>query len=198
VTRSRSAFTLIEVLVTIALVAALFTLILQFGRYFAVGYNTGEQVFSELREAGLILERIRADAERWAIDPARPDLGFAVAAGQTSFTRSADGRLETVTYVFSRERGVISRRAGSDPARDLGGGLVTDAKFEWTTLCAAKDGLAPCAPGGPTRPQRAYLTVRLSLGTPGVKGGGLSFTTHVFPHWANRQLTSMWNREKKS
>ena len=196
----RRAFTLLEVVIALVVGLLLVYTLVQLGHHFLVGFISGEQKYSELREAGIVLDGLRGDVEGFQPDLSRDDLGLNATPATLTFTRLINGAPVLISYQYVAAQGMVKRQAGSEAPVFLGGGLVRSCSFATGAYARnAAGGLVACAPrqsAGALR--RVFITLGLSVAPaqPGSEDPWLTFKTNLFPCWANRRLTSVWNRKK--
>ena len=196
----RKGFTLLEVVIAMVVSLVLVYTLVQLGHHFLVGFISGEQKYSELREAGIVLDGLRGDLEGFQPDPSRDDLGLSATPTTLSFTRLVAGTPVFISYEYVSAQGMVKRQAGAEAPMFLGGGLVRTCQFAIGAYARnATGGLTACVPRQSAGAlKRVYVTLDVSIAPaqPGSEEPWLTFKTNIFPCWANRRLTSVWNRKK--
>jgi len=185
-------FTLVEMLVVMAIAALLIGGIVQLLTQFRRGFSKGEETGVALQEAGLFLAMLRNDLINAVPDRSLPperrhesirvtptDISFSVYTGD----RDRTARI-TYSYQPADARGSISRTIDGERPRILVNGRVASLTWE---LCT--EPIFSSRPGSGTR--CLWLDIQAHIGgqgKAGVKGRELLLTTKLFPVRLIRQL----------
>lgn len=194
----RRGFSLLEVIVATLVVLTIIYGIVLMGQYFLVGFISGEQKYSELRESVLLNNALRIDVEGLLLDTARSDLGVQVTPATLGFNRMQNGATDAIRYEFVEATGIVRRTQSAQSPTNLGSGLVKKCRFFAGAQCPEPSGaLIACPATGPAAGlKRIFIGIEVSIAsdTPNQVVAFLTYKTHYFPTYANRRLASIWNR----
>lgn len=185
------AFTLVEILVVVALSALIIGGIMLLVRQFRHGFSQGEETGVTLQEGEMFLALLRNDlinavfdkgstAERWreAVNISPERLSFTVYTGENDQTS-----IVAYSYLPNSGRGSIMRSLGSSAPRTLVNGRV--ATLSWTL---GTEEIPGTGTGSGTRFLWIDLQARFGGQKAGIKGKELAIATKLFPARLIRQL----------
>jgi len=185
-------FTLVEMLVVMAIATLLIGGIVLLLTQFRRGFSKGEETGVALQEAGMFLAMLRNDLINAVPDPTLPPekrqesvratptgISFPVYTGE----RDRTARI-TYSYQPADTRGSISRAVDGGRPRTLVNGRVASLTWE---VCTEQ--ITATGPGSGTK--RIWIDVHARIGgqgKAGVKGREIVLTTKLFPARLIRQL----------
>lgn len=190
--RRERGFTLIEVLIALVVVTVVMTTVVLLARQFLYQVLWSGETFAGIHEAALLESTLRRDLLR--ADKAAGGLAVNVGAGTLDITLPGGAH---VAYRHDATARSLVRTADGAPT-PLAVGLVRAfaASPRFVVARGASEVVVPSLTPG-DRVLRAGLLIELTVKGQPVAGNeqaaqGIQLSTHVFPHFANLALASLW------
>lgn len=192
----RPAFTLVEVTVAGAIVAVVLGVVLLLSRQFLYNMLWSGETFAGIHEAAVLEGTLRRDLARAGV--AGRGLAVETDTGVLKITFPAGSTPAVVTYTIDAAASSLVRAADAGPKQPLAVGMVRAFAVtpRFVVARAGAHVIVPAVLEG-DRVERAGLLLELTIKGQQVAGNaqaaqGLVLATHVFPHFANLALASIW------
>ena len=194
--RERRGFTLIEVVVALAITTVVLTTVVLVARQFLYHMLWSGETFAGVHEAALLESSLRRDLLRAGV--AGKGLAVEAGAGDLRVTFPAGSTPKVVEYKLDAAAHALVRTQDGGAPQALAAGLVRAFAVSlcFVVVRGGAQAIVPALAGG-DRLQRAGVLVELTVRGQAVAGNdqavaGIALSTHVFPHFANLALGTIW------
>lgn len=191
--RRERGFTLVEVLIAMVVMTVILTTVVLVARQFLYQALWSGETFAGIHETALLESALRRDLLR--AGTAAGALAVQTGPGTLDITLAGGAK---VGYRLDAAAKALVRTADGVPSQNLAVGLVRAfAVAPRYVVARGAQQLVVSTPTTGDRVLRAGLLVELTVKGQAVAGNdqaaqGIALSTHVFPHFANLSLASVW------